>query len=238
MTTASPTCHQRLPILESLIRLNRLADDLANQVRGDDLACVRATAFDLAARLNDVREWWLSAYPDAPGSRSDLLFAADLTAQIQNVVQSAKVGESAVTLTPALDYDLCIVKVAASSLLSDLRGTPNRGFSFWPLTFERFETDPPTPPSPAVQEDTRKSEEQAQRARVAPSAGRLLRASSWLLPPSDRVRYVREYESELWELASSGAGWIDQLLYAKRQALRAGQIRRVILSPRSRSASP
>jgi drug/metabolite transporter (DMT)-like permease len=73
---------------------------------------------------------------------------------------------------------------------------------------------------------------------VSAAAGGVLSAASWLLPPSDRARYAREYDSELWELASAGAGRAGQLLYALRQALCAVQIRRVLLSPRSRSVGP
>ena len=96
----------------------------------------------------------------------------------------------------------------------------------------------PTLPFPEIRGDPSGHEESASRVRISSPAGRLLRAASWLLPPSDRARYAREYDSELWELASAGAGRVGQLLYALRQALRAVQIRRVLLSPRSRSAGP
>ena len=74
--------------------------------------------------------------------------------------------------------------------------------------------------------------------RVALSAGRLLTAAKWLLPATGRARYCEEYRCELWEIASNGGDRRHQLLYAIRQLTRAVQMRREVLSPRRRNASP
>jgi hypothetical protein len=71
----------------------------------------------------------------------------------------------------------------------------------------------------------------------SPAAG-LARAAVVLLPSSDRDRYADEYRSELWDLAQSGAGYPQQVLYALRQLLRAVPMRIVLRSPRRRSAAP
>ena len=62
-------------------------------------------------------------------------------------------------------------------------------------------------------------------AGVVPSAAGLLTFAARLLPTADRARYGEEYQSELWDLARSGAGRLRQLGYGLRQlrqALAAG----------------
>lgn len=75
-------------------------------------------------------------------------------------------------------------------------------------------------------------------ARVAPSAGWLLATAARLLPAPDRARYREEYHSELHDLASAGAGRLHQLRYAARQLTRTAHLRRAIMTPRRKHASP
>ena len=58
-------------------------------------------------------------------------------------------------------------------------------------------------------------------AGVVPSAAGLLTFAARLLPTADRARYGEEYQSELWDLARSGAGRLRQLGYGLRQLRRA-----------------
>lgn len=61
-------------------------------------------------------------------------------------------------------------------------------------------------------------------------AGRLLTAATWPLPVPDRARYAEEYQSELAELARSGAGRGQQLGYGFRQLLHAFRTGRALRS--------
>ena len=74
--------------------------------------------------------------------------------------------------------------------------------------------------------------------RVAPSAAGLLAAVARLLPAADRSRYADEYLSELYDIAQSGAGRLQQLRYAFRQLQNVVPMSFVLRSPRRRSAVP
>jgi hypothetical protein len=74
-------------------------------------------------------------------------------------------------------------------------------------------------------------------AGVVPSAAGLLTAAAGLLPAADRARYGEEYRSELWDLARSGAGRLQQLGYALRQLRRALPAGLALRSPRRSSAA-
>jgi hypothetical protein len=73
---------------------------------------------------------------------------------------------------------------------------------------------------------------------VAPSAGRLVAVAARLLPASDRDRYSEEYSTELWEIASTGAGRRQQIQHAARVLTRTIQVRGEVLAPRRKNASP
>jgi hypothetical protein len=69
---------------------------------------------------------------------------------------------------------------------------------------------------------------------VAPSASRTLAAAARLLPARDRPRYLAEYHSELWDMATAGAGFRQQCLYASHQLARASSLRGALLDARRR----
>jgi hypothetical protein len=69
---------------------------------------------------------------------------------------------------------------------------------------------------------------------VVRSAGRILAAASRLLPARDRPRYLEEYHSELWDMATAGAGFRQQCRYAAHQLARAASLRSALLDPRRR----
>jgi hypothetical protein len=74
--------------------------------------------------------------------------------------------------------------------------------------------------------------------RSAPSAAGLLAATAFLLPRAERARFAEEYQSELWELAQSGAPRLFQLLYALHQLRSAPSLGFALRSPHRRSAAP
>jgi hypothetical protein len=79
---------------------------------------------------------------------------------------------------------------------------------------------------------------QQRTCSIASSAGRLLAAAARLLPAADRGRYAEEYRSELWEIASTGTGRLQQVRYAVSQLARAAHLRAAVMTPRRRNASP
>ncbi len=221
-------------LIGELVRVRDLGHDLVDEIRrGDDHSRARASASDLVSKLADTA-LFCREHATELGRLQDLSSEIGLVQQVQNAIASAMTGPFTVTVTPAIDYDLVLVQSAASQLsraLDDVRVHAVR-------RLQTYAGAPMLAPFQPPQEEGLEQQEQAPSARIAPSAGRLLMAASRLLPPSDRVRYAEEYESELWELASAGASRAEQLRYAKRQALRAAQVRGEVLAPRSKSAAP
>ena len=212
----------------SLVKLRDATNDLIDQIRTGDHSGVQARAWDLACETSEVAVYCRRNAADL-ARLQDFTLEIDLVKQVNDAIRSAMTAD---TITPAVDYDLCLLQKATLHLWEML------GRNFRRPRIPRADGDPPTLPFPASREDTAGHELAASGVRISSPAGRLLKAASWLLPPSDRARYGREYEVELWELAHAGAGRVSQLLYAQRQTLRAAQVRHVLLAPRSRSVGP
>jgi len=66
----------------------------------------------------------------------------------------------------------------------------------------------------------------------------LVTLAAFFLPAADCRRWAEEYRSELYDLASSGAGGLRQLWYALRLLRRTVSMSFALRSPRRRSAAP
>jgi hypothetical protein len=95
----------------------------------------------------------------------------------------------------------------------------------------------PAPPQQSAADDET-PQRRSPAVRITLSASGLVSAAAWLLPAADRPRYCEEYRSELWDLASVGAGRRQQLRYGARQLLRVAPLRVAVLAPRRRNAAP
>ncbi|GLY80514.1 hypothetical protein Airi01_087810 [Actinoallomurus iriomotensis] len=69
---------------------------------------------------------------------------------------------------------------------------------------------------------------------MTPSAGRLMAAVGTMVPIAHRLRYLEEWNAELWDLAEAGAGRWHQLGYATRLLTRAWTLRRELNAPHAR----
>ena len=74
--------------------------------------------------------------------------------------------------------------------------------------------------------------------RPAWPARGLAGAAAFLLPGTGRDRYAEEFRSELWDLAQSGAGRLQQLRYGFRQLCSALPMRLALRSPQRKNAAP
>ncbi|MGO8958693.1 MAG: hypothetical protein ACLQFR_15190 [Streptosporangiaceae bacterium] len=208
--------------------------------RSDDYRWVQGGTSDLLCRIIDVARF-CRGHAQEIGRLQDLSNEIGLAQETADAISSALADPSAIRVSHAIDYDLALLQLAAGQLhteLLDVRVTATRRLQMQVGDLMLGPFQPQEESLLAQQESGPGQQELAASTLIAPSAGRLLTVASRLLPSSERARYAEEYECELWELASAGAGKAEQFRYATRQALRVGHLRGEVLAPRSKSAAP
>ena len=168
-----------------------------------------------------VRSAASSPPPTGPARLGRTVTAAPRRRPQMSARDRARARARALARDPVPVHDLARASAVARELASDLAGARARALALASASG----LDPSFWRKPAG-------------VRPTPTASRLLVAAVRLLPTGDRTRYGEEYQSELSEIAESGASRRRQLLYAGRQVRSAWHLRVELWAPRRQGAAP